>query len=138
MSMDWLPTFLAAAGGAPHPRFPSDGIDIREAIAGRNLVERPLFWKYKNHGQQAARLGKWKYLQIGGNTFLFDIIADPLERGNLKEREPEMFAQLEQAWQRWNADMLVYPANSNSSGFTGQTLADHYGVSSLSAPPVAE
>jgi arylsulfatase A-like enzyme len=138
MSMDWLPTFLAAAGGAPHPRFPSDGTDIREAIAGRNLVERPLFWKYKNHGQQAARLGKWKYLQIGGNTFLFDIIADPLERGNLKEREPEMFAQLEQAWQRWNADMLAYPADSNSSGFTGQTLADHYGVSSQSAPPVAE
>ena len=127
MSMDWLPTFLAAAGGAPHPKFPSDGVDIRSAIGGRELVERPLFWKYKNHGQQAVRSGKWKYLQIGGNTFLFDILADPLERGNLKEREPVIFAQLEQTWQRWNSEMLTYPAESPSSGFTAQTLADHFG-----------
>lgn len=130
MSMDWLPTFLAAAGGAPHPRHPSDGIDLREAIAGRGLPERPLFWKYKNHGQQAARLGKWKYLQIGGHSFLFDIIADPLERGNLKDREPAIFAQLEQSWQRWNADMLTYPPDSNSSGFTGRTMAERFGIGS--------
>jgi arylsulfatase A-like enzyme len=130
MSMDWLPTFLAAAGGASHPQHPSDGIDLREAIAGRSLPERPLFWKYKNYEQQAARLGKWKYLQIGGHSFLFDIIADPLERGNLKEREPEVFAHLEEAWRRWDAAMLRYPPDSNSSGFTGQTLADHYGIGS--------
>src|SRR5690606_22383201 len=29
LSMDFLPTFLAGAGGAPHPDYPSDGIDLR-------------------------------------------------------------------------------------------------------------
>ena len=129
MSMDWMPTFLAAAGGAPHPEFPSDGIDLRAAIAGQTIAaERPLFWKYKNHGQQAARIGRWKYLQIAGNTFLFDIVADPLERGNLKEREPERFAKLVDAWQRWNAGMLQHPGDSSSAGFTGDIMADHIGI----------
>ncbi|WP_328597987.1 sulfatase family protein [Croceibacterium soli] len=128
MSMDWMPTFLAAAGGAPHPKFPSDGVDIRAAVAGRSVAERPLFWKYKNQGQQAMRLGKWKYLQIAGNSFLFDVVADPLERGNLKDREPQIFAQLSEAWQRWNATMLAYPADSNSAGASGRFTADRYGV----------
>lgn len=127
MSMDWLPTFLAAAGGAPHPQFPSDGVDVRPAVAGRSMAERPLFWKYKNNGQQAARIGKWKYLQIAGNTFLFDVVADPLERGNLKEREPETFARLVEAWQRWNAGMLAHPDETNSAGFTGAVMADRFG-----------
>ncbi|WP_126174287.1 sulfatase family protein [Altericroceibacterium xinjiangense] len=130
MSMDWLPTFLAAAGGAPHPQFPSDGVDVRAAISGRQMADRPLFWKYKNHGQQAARLGKWKYLKIAGNTFLFDVVADPLERGNLKQREPEVYAEMVGAWERWNAGMLVHPEETNSSGFSGANLADHFGAGS--------
>jgi arylsulfatase A-like enzyme len=129
-SMDWMPTFLAAAGGAPHPKYPTDGIDIRAAIAGRSVGERPLFWKYKNQGQQAVRLGKWKYLQIAGNSFLFDVVEDPLERGNLKEREPEKFAELVAAWQRWNAGMLTHPTDVNSAGASGLRTADRYGTGS--------
>ncbi|WP_427964648.1 sulfatase family protein [Altererythrobacter sp.] len=130
MSMDWLPTFIAAAGSAPDPRFPSDGIDIREAIAGRALPERPLFWRFKNHGQEAARLGRYKYLKIAGNSFLFDVIADPLERGNLKERMQDTFADLRQRWENWNASMLANDPDAPSYGFTGEMLADHFGVDS--------
>lgn len=128
ISMDWLPTFLAAAGGAPHANFPSDGLDIRPAIAGRNLVERPMFWRYKIHGQRAMRIGRWKYLQIAGNSFLFDVVADPLERGNQKELEPQKYAAMVDAWERWNAGMLPYADDTPSSGFSGETLADHFGV----------
>jgi arylsulfatase A-like enzyme len=129
MSMDWLPTFLAAAGGAPHSDYPTDGIDLRSAIAGLNVaVERPLFWKYKNHGQQAARIGRWKYLQIAGNTFLFDIVADPLERANLKERDPERYAAMVEAWQRWDSGMLTHPVDALSAGNTGELWADRFGV----------
>ena len=92
MSMDWLPTFLAAAGGAPHADFPGDGLDLRAAVAGRILPERPLFWRFRKHGQEAARRGRWKYLKMAGNSFLFDVVADPLERANLKDRHPEVFA----------------------------------------------
>ena len=66
MTMDWLPTLLAAAGGAPRNDFPADGLDLRAAVAGRALPDRPLFWRFRNHGQEAARHGRWKYLKLDG------------------------------------------------------------------------
>jgi len=129
MSMDWLPTFLAAAGGAPDPAYPSDGVDIRAALTGHDLPERPLFWRFKNKDQKAHRRGKWKYLSINGNEFLFDVVADPLERGNRKDREPQRFADMKAAFAAWNATMLSNP-NAPSYGFTPDKLADHFGIDS--------
>ncbi len=129
ISMDWMPTFLAAAGAAPDPAYPSDGTDIRPAIAGKELPERTLFWRFTNKGQQAALRGRWKYLKISGNTFLFDVFADPLERANLKARNPEKFAELEAAFTEWNKGML-YDPDASSYGFNGEQLADHFGIDS--------
>jgi arylsulfatase A-like enzyme len=48
MTMDWLPTLLAAAGAAADPAYPSDGIDLLPALAGKAApVPRSLFWRYK-------------------------------------------------------------------------------------------
>ncbi|RKF21847.1 twin-arginine translocation pathway signal protein [Altericroceibacterium spongiae] len=129
ISMDWLPTFLAAAGGAPDPAYPTDGIDIRPALRGASLPDRTLFWRFSNHGQQAARHGRYKYLQIAGNSFLFDVVADPLERANLKDRDPARYDNLKKAWAAWDETMLHDPT-APSYGFTGKALADHFGVDS--------
>lgn len=128
ISMDWLPTFLAAAGATPDARFPSDGLDITPAIGGASLPVRTLFWRYKNHAQRAARRGNIKYLKIAENEFLFDVAADPLERANLKDRQPEAFASLKAEWEAWNATMLPLDPESYTHGFTASELADHYGV----------
>jgi arylsulfatase A-like enzyme len=128
MSMDWLPTFVGAAGGAPDPRFPSDGLDIRGAIAGGTLPERSLYWRYKSHSQQAMRRGNWKYLQIDGYSFLFDVAADPMERANLKDRHKDKFSELSEAWYAWNKTMLPLDPQSATFGFRGYELADHFGV----------
>jgi len=32
------------------------------------------------------RDGDWKFLKILNNTFLFDVVQDPMERANLKGR----------------------------------------------------
>jgi len=130
MSMDWLPTFLAAAGGAPHPDFPSDGCDVFPAIAGRALAERTLFWRFANHAQRAARCGRFKLLEIAGNAFLFDVVADPMERANLRLREPAVFAGLDAAWDAWNAGMLPPDPAAGRHGFTGRHLAEYFGVDS--------
>jgi len=127
MLMDWLPTFLAAAGGKPDPDYPTDGLDIRPVLKGEKLPERTLYWRFRNHDQKAVRRGQMKYLSIAGNEFLFDVVADPLERANLKDRQPETFAALKQAFAVWNAGMLNDP-NAPSYGFTGRELADHFGL----------
>jgi len=129
MSMDWLPTFLAAGGGALDPAFPSDGLDLRGPLTGGSLPERTLYWRFKNKDQKAVRRGQMKYLSIGGEEFLFDIVADPLERANLKDRQPALLAELKQAYAAWNAGMLDDP-NAPSYGFTPDQLADHFGIDS--------
>lgn len=126
ISMDWLPTFLAAAGTAPDAAYPSDGIDIAPAISGGALPERTLYWRYKNHAQRAVRRGNLKYLKIGENEFLFDVAADPLERANLKDREPDAFAVLKAGWESWNKTMLPLDPNSYTHGISASEWADHF------------
>ncbi len=128
MSMDWLPTFLAAAGGVPPASRPADGIDIRAAIAGQTLPSRNLYWRYKALGQEAVRSGPWKYLKIAGNSFLFDVESDPMERANLKDRFPEKFAELARSWREWNANMLPHDPKSLSASPDGRETPDRYGA----------
>jgi arylsulfatase A-like enzyme len=125
MSMDWLPTFVAAGGGRQDPAYPSDGIDVRPALTGGALPERPLFWRFGNKAQRAHRLGHYKYLKINDNEFLFDVVADPLERGNLKDRQPDRFAAMKAAWEQWDAGMLHDPT-AQSAGNEPANWADHF------------
>lgn len=126
LSMDFLPTFVAAAGGAPHPDYAPDGMNLLPTLRGEETPDRTLFWRFWNKDQRAVRRGQYKYLKINDNEYLFDIVADPLERGNLAERMPDLFEELKAAHASWNADMLTDP-NASSFGWTPAMLADHYG-----------
>ncbi len=129
ISMDWLPTFLAAAGAAPDPAFPPDGMSLLPVLTqGAAITPRKLYWRYKNMTQQALRDGDFKYLKIKDNTFLFDVAGDPMERANLKERRKDIYDRLVADWNAWNARMLPLAPESSTGGFTGAQLADHFGV----------
>ena len=131
ISMDWLPTLAAAAGTGPDPAFPSDGMNLLPGLGGEAApAARALYWRYHNKDQEAARDGDWKYLKIMGNSFLFEVASDPLERANLKHRHPEIFDRLVKQWQAWNAGMLPYTGRNYSHAFSAEDMADHYG-----APP---
>jgi len=84
--------------------------------------------RYKRADQQAARDGDWKYLKILDNTFLFDVVQDPMERANLKERHRDVYDRMVAQWTEWNATVLPLDAQSFSGGFTDTELADHFGV----------
>ncbi len=134
--MDWLPTLLAAAGGAPAPDYPSDGIDLLPVMTAKAApIPRKLFWRYKANHQRAARDGDWKILKINDNSFLFDVVSDPMERANLKDRHPDVFDRLAAEWNAWNALMLPEVRESNTGGVTADVQADHIGASSPSPEP---
>ncbi|HWW64131.1 MAG TPA: sulfatase-like hydrolase/transferase [Sphingomonadaceae bacterium] len=129
ISMDWLPTLLAIAGGAPDPAYPPDGIDLRDTLlAGAAPKPRTLCWRYLNLSQEACRDGDWKYLKILDNRFLFNVVDDPLERANLKDRHPEIYQRLLAQYQAWDAKMLPLDPEASTGGFTGHDLADHFGI----------
>jgi len=129
ISMDWLPTLLAAAGGEPDPAYPSDGINLLPFLTQNAApVPRKLFWRYKANAQRAARDGNYKFLKILDNTFLFDVVEDPLERANLKERQKDVYHRLIREWYDWNASMLPEIKESFTGSFSGKQLADHFGA----------
>ena len=136
ISMDWLPTLLAAAGATPAPDFPPDGMNLLPLVSGTvPPVPRALFWRYKANYQRAARDGDWKILKIADNTFLFDVAADPMERANLKDRHPEVFNRLVAEWNAWDAGMLPEVRESFTEAFTAKQLADHIGAKPASLDP---
>ena len=138
-NMDWLPTLLAAAGTAPDAGYPPDGVNLLPHLtAGASAVERKLFWRYKANWQRAARIGEWKYLKILDNTFLFNVVADPLERANLKERHKDIYDRLIDEWKAWNATMLPESATSSTANFTGAEMADHIGTKPVTLDPDPE
>lgn len=129
ISMDWLPTLLAAAGAQADPTNPSDGMNLLPALAqGVPAVPRKLFWRYKANHQRAARDGDYKFLKILDNTFLFNVVEDPLERANLKDRHPDIYHRLVREWYDWNASMLPEIRESVTASFDGGQLADHFGA----------
>jgi arylsulfatase A-like enzyme len=136
ISMDWLPTLLAAAGGAPDPSSPPDGMNLGEQLRGAAPVSRKLYWRYKNNAQEALRDGDWKYLKIKEQTFLFNVVDDPLERANLKVRRADIYERLARDYRAWNATMLPLDPLSSTGGFGANELADHFGTPARERPPL--
>jgi arylsulfatase A-like enzyme len=133
ISMDWLPTLLAAAGVLPDPAFESDGINLLPVLVEHApMIPRKLFWRYKANAQRASRDGDWKYLKIRENTFLFNVVDDPMERANLKVRHKEIYRRMAAEWLTWNATMLPEIDESFTGSFSGSELADHIGSSKAS------
>jgi arylsulfatase A-like enzyme len=110
ITMDWTATLLAAAGVAPDPGYPLDGVSQLDQ-PGAGSQERLLFWRQpalRFNGappQEAVRRGKWKFLAVHDREFLFDLAADPGERTNRARREPGLAAELKAALRGWKATL---------------------------------
>lgn len=125
-TVDWLPTLLAAAGGAPDPAFPSDGENLLPVLTGAAPPHsRTLYWRYKTNDQAAVRDGNWKYLKLGGREHLFDVATDPRERAELRDTHPDQFERLKRLYAAWNQQMLPYTEDAKSYDVKTGT-ADRY------------
>ena len=112
VTMDWAATILAAAKTKPDANYPLDGDDLLPVIKGeRPAYDRSLFWRFRR--QDAARIGKWKYLNDGEREYLFDLSVDEKEQANFKEQNPSMFARLRGEFARWQTQMLPRPEARN-------------------------
>ena len=116
ITMDWVPTFLEAAGAAPHPDYPLDGMSLLPVLERPDaVVDRELFWRMKFRDQRAMRSGPWKYLSLEGDEFLFDLSRDQRERANLVRREPARLAAMRARYAAWEATVPALPADATFS-----------------------
>jgi arylsulfatase A-like enzyme len=116
VTMDWVATFLAAAGVKPHPEYPLDGIDLGPMLRDPAAVTpRELFWRMKHRDQRAVRAGDWKYLTMDGHEYLFDLGRDARERANLAKRFPDRLAALRAQYVAWAATMPPVPPDARAS-----------------------
>lgn len=115
ITMDWVPTFLAAAGAAADPRYPLDGIDLLPVLKTGKTIERDLFWRMKFRSQKAARSGDWKYLSVDGYEYLFNLPSDERERANVAKRFPEKMNDLKGRYAAWEATLPPIPDDAKFS-----------------------
>jgi arylsulfatase A-like enzyme len=128
ISMDWVPTLVAAAGGRADSAYPFDGINLLPQFTGSAAVPRTLFWRFKANAQRAVRDGDYKFLKMLDNTFLFNVVDDPMERANLKTRHKDIYDRLVGTWLDWNETMLPEVDESQSGNMTGDTTPDRPGA----------
>jgi len=137
MSMDFVPTLWAAAGGESAKTGNLDGDNLLDVLTGSSPVrERTLYWRYKAAEQAAVREGPWKYLSLAGKEYLFNLEEDQRERANLKDREADRLEHMRGIYEAWNATMLPYQ-DSNYSHSISDHLAERYAPSGtvISMPP---
>jgi len=116
ITMDWVATFLEAAGVPPHSDYPLDGLSLLPLMEDPFWnPDRRLCWRMKHRGQRAILRGDWKRLQIDQHQYLFNVERDPRERANLVEREPEIANALRAQWADWERELPPIPADAKAS-----------------------
>jgi arylsulfatase A-like enzyme len=124
MTMDWSTTLLELGGGRPHPDYLPDGVSLRAVMEDPAAgFERPMFWRMKHRQQRAMREGRWKYLKVDDNEYLFDIDVDARERANLAHRQPGRLSAMRDAWLAWELTMPPIPEDATVSlGYSAKDM----------------
>lgn len=107
ISLDILPTALAAAGIPPPVDKPFDGRNLLPLLLGETAqVHEHLFWSEGGgSGEWAVRSGSWKLVAHQNRRELYDLEADPAETSNLAQKHPERVQELEALYHAWLDEM---------------------------------
>ncbi len=103
-ALEWLPTLINLAGVQPPDNLILDGFDLLPVLAGEEPSPRQaMFWKRR--GQEACRVGSWKWLRHDGRVYLFDLAEDLGEQRNLAESHPDKTREMQAHFEAWLAEM---------------------------------
>ncbi len=93
--VDWFPTIASLVGFESKADLKWDGVNQWAALTGTrdNVAPRTIY--IAMNGGQALRHGDWKLIEREeSKSQLFNIAADPFEKSNLADAEPEKLAML--------------------------------------------
>ncbi len=103
-SLELFPTLLAAAGVAPPDTLPLDGYNLLpRLLGGAKTVREEMYWELR--GDQAARVGNWKWISSTKGSGLFDLEKDIAEQHDLTAERPEVARMMREKFAAWQAAM---------------------------------
>ncbi len=106
IALDILPTAVAAAGGKIEPGS-VDGVNLLPYLTGKatGAPHQYLYWRF---GAQAAiRQGDWKAVRLQtGEWQLYNLREDIAESRDLAKENPKKLAELREAWESWNRELM--------------------------------
>jgi arylsulfatase A-like enzyme len=120
ISLDILPTALAAAGIDIDPAWKLDGVDLLPFLT-KKVSGRPhetLFWRFNidpnkpEENRWAIRHGDWMLHQdrVGQQPMeLHDLANDPFQKNNVIKQHPEHAAVMRKQWEAWNQENPELP-----------------------------
>lgn len=123
-AVDLLPTFCELAGVNLPDDYESDGVSQVAVLKGEAIQtrEKPLFWKSLSPWPaQEAKPDHWVSFAVvhqnwklvmsreGEHVELYDIVADPYEKADLKDDKPEAVAELSKLIEDWKATLPDKP-----------------------------
>jgi len=122
ISLDVVPTALAAAGAAGRLPDNLDGVDLLPYLTGnsKGAPHETLFWRYG--GRIALRSENWKLLRNPGRGSapgpfeLYDLGADLEEQSDQAANRPEIVRRLQAELERYNSQMAEPLWRSKGSG----------------------
>ena len=123
-AVDLLPTLCAIAGVKLPKGYQPDGVNQMDTLMGRKVPirEKPLYWKMASawpipesrpyHWVSYATVDRnWKLLANNDLSYLelYDLVADPLEKRDLKTSRPEVVAELSAKIRSWQSELPEKP-----------------------------
>ncbi len=112
ISLDFFPTFFAAAGKATEAAWNLDGVNLLDYLCGEteSLAERDLYWRRQgSSGAIAIRHGDWKMIhqrkEAGAQPELYDLLKDQSETVDLAAENPKVVEQLSKKVAAWEAQL---------------------------------
>lgn len=129
ISLDILPTALAAAQATPKLAHALDGVNLLPHLEGKNAgpPHEALFWRFGS--QMAIRKGDWvlvrpslgtrEYENISKTALLFNVKEDLGQQNDRAAQEPERVRTMQAEWDRWNAGLVAprWPATFQGKPF---------------------
>lgn len=107
ITLDILPTLLAAAGKTVPAERELDGTNLLPYLAGTVSGEphQTLYWRFLH--QWAVRSNGWKLIQPKEKPpELYRLSDDPNETTNVISQHPQTAAQLKTLYEQWNGQMM--------------------------------
>lgn len=94
--VDWLPTIAELVGYTPAEDLNWDGVSQWAALTGATASPAPRSIYIAKSNERSLRDGDWKLIvRNQGTPELFNIAADPYEKNDLADVEPERVAKLQ-------------------------------------------